>query len=441
MRLQRQSLNTLIDWAQDSQRKPLLLRGARQVGKSYLVEQLAKQSFQSWLPINFELEPQYKACFQTLDPHEICNAIAAISHQPITAGETLLFLDEIQDCPQAIQALRYFKEKMPTLHVIAAGSLLELILNQADFRMPVGRVSFQYLYPLSFKEFLLNANPEVLPYIEQATIKKPMSEAIHNHLLKSLRTYMLTGGLPEACAHYIDNKNLQKLQAIQASIIATYENDFGHYHHIVAAQYLRSCFNKSPLLVGQQIKYNKINSELRSRELKQAISALEDANILQRICATSATGLPLNATVNEKKFKLNFIDIGLVKRFNQLDASLLLENDIVLLNNGALAEQFVGQELLVYADSYEKTKLYFWARDGSGAAEVDYLTVVDDKILPIEVKAGKIGKLKSLKQYLLEHQAPFGIRVSQLPLHKEENILTIPLYMLSELKRLCRENF
>ena len=192
-------------------------------------------------------------------------------------------------------------------------------------------------------------------------------------------------------------------------------------------------------MIGQQIKYNKIDSEHRSRDLKQAIAALEAASIIHSVHATKAQGLPLDATINEKKFKLNFIDVGLVKRFNQLDASLLLQEDIMLLNQGALAEQFVGQELLAYSDNYEKTKLYFWARDGHGTAEVDYVKVIGSKIFPIEVKSGKTGTLRSLKQYLLEHEVPFGIRISQQNVSFENNILSIPLYLISQLDRLVSE--
>ncbi len=432
----RQLEQDLLLWRNQSGRKPLLIRGARQVGKSSLVESFGAKQFKNTLTINFELNPELKTCFQTLHPQDICNALGLLTGQVITPGETLLFLDEIQDCQAAIQSLRYFKEKMPELHVIGAGSLLELVLNQAEYRMPVGRVSFLYLYPLSFKEFLAAYQPEALPYLTNASLNAPLPEAIHLHLLKQLKLYLWLGGMPEALADYKLRQNMQGVQAIQASIIETYEKDFGHYHAVAHPRDLQQCFSQAPLLIGQQIKYNKINQEARSRELKQALAALEAAAILQRIHASSAQGLPLDATLNEKKFKLNFIDVGLVKRFNQLDAALLLNEDIMLLNQGALAEQFVGQELLAYAPSYEKAKLYFWARDGQGAAEVDYLFAHGTQIYPIEVKSAASGKLKSLQQYQREHDCPFGIRTSPLPLSFTDGLLSVPLYLLSELPRL-----
>lgn len=437
MRIERQLEQSLNRWCVDSKRKPLLLRGARQVGKSYLIESFSKKRFPHVITINFELAPEFKNCFATLKPVEICDAIGIITQQSIIPGKTLLFLDEIQDCPQAIQALRYFKELMPELHVIGAGSLLELTLRESEFRMPVGRVEFLHCYPLSFKEFLTAINPEALESIKNCTVENPLPLAIHEHLLKQLKLYLWLGGMPEVLSQYIDDKNMQAAQAIQESIIETYRKDLGHFSKFSKLNPLKKCFEKIPMMLAQQIKYNKIDPDLLSRDIKQALTVLEDVEIFHRIYSTSAKGLPLDASINDKKFKLNFIDVGLVKRFNQLDINLLLNEDIMLLNKGALAEQFVGQELLAYSPSFEKSKLYFWARDGHGTAEVDYVRVIGSNIFPIEVKSGKLGKLKSLKQYLQEHNCPFGIRISQAPLSLHDDVLSVPLYMISELERLA----
>lgn len=440
MILKRNIEDQLKAWSLSKTRKPLLVRGARQVGKSSIIENFGKTYFEQIIVINFELSPRYKKCFQSLDPKDICDTIAILSQQKIIPGKTLLFFDEIQDCPEAIQSLRYFKEKMPELHVIGAGSLLELVLNQADYRMPVGRVSFLYLYPLSFKEFLWAQDPNVVPFIERATLKQPLPEAIHDHLIQHLKLYFWLGGMPEVLSAYKTEPELIEMQSVQNSIIATYEKDFGYYHAVAPVKYLQQCFRQLPLLIGQQIKYNKIDPDTRSRELKEALQALEAANIAHRIHATSAQGMPLDATINEKKFKLNFIDVGLIKRMNQLDASFLLKENIALLNEGPLAEQFVGQELLAYAPASHKTKLYFWARDGQGTAEVDYLYQHQNQIFPVEVKAGKIGKLRSLYQYLHEHNCHFRIRISMNPLQYEKGVLSVPLYMISELSRILDES-
>jgi len=439
--LQRTLEKSLEHWRIDDHRKPLIIRGARQVGKSHLIDTFGKKAFTNFITINFELEPKYKECFSSLHPKDICCSIEVLTHQKIVPGKTLLFLDEIQNCAEAITALRYFKEKMPNLHVIGAGSLLEFTLNQSDFRMPVGRIAFLYLYPVSFKEFLLAFNPQALHLVCQADLTHPLPEAVHHYLLDQVKLYLLLGGMPEVIATYQHQQDLSQAQRIQTSILETYQHDFGHYEtKNISLTHLQRCFRQAPLMIGQQIKYNKIDPELRARELKEAISALELANILQRVNATSATGLPLDATINEKKFKLNFIDVGLVKRANQLEADLLFNNDILLLNRGALAEQFVGQEMLACSSGHEKIKLYFWARDTQGAAEIDYVTTVDSHIFPIEVKAGKIGKLRSMHQYLLEHpKCPMGVRISSAPLSLEKNILSVPFYMISELKRLLEK--
>lgn len=426
----------LVKWKTQSSRKPLLIRGARQVGKSFLIERFGFMHFEYVLSINFELSPEFKACFTSLNPVNICTALKVLQDKPIIPGQTLLFLDEIQDCPEAIQSLRYFKENMPELHVIGAGSLLEMVLKHADFRMPVGRVSSLYLYPLSFKEYLQAYNPQASDIIATATLDHPVPEAIHQHLLKQVHLYTLLGGMPEVLSVYQEEKDIQRVQVLQSEILETYEKDFGHYEKIASVAHLKTCFAMTPRMIGQQIKYNKIDPDLRSKEIKQALSALEDAAILQRVYSSAASGFPLDATVNEKKFKLNFIDVGLVKRANKLDALLVLQEDIILVNQGALAEQFVGQELLAYAEPYEAAKLYFWARDLPARAEVDYLFTHGGYIYPIEVKSGPLGKMRSLRQYLSEHDCPFGIRISQAPLSRVDKVLSVPFYMISELSRL-----
>lgn len=436
MHIQRDLSEHLKQWADSPLRKPLIIRGARQVGKSALVQQFANASMYDLIEINFELEPSYKTCFKNFDPTDICQSISTLKKQAFHQGKTLLFLDEIQDCPEAIQALRYFKEKMPELHVIAAGSLLELTLREADFSMPVGRVSFLYLYPLSFREFLRAINPEALQQLESATLNKPLPQAIHEYLLKQLKIYFWLGGLPESVAHYINTQDLSQSEPTQANILEAYDKDLSHFAPYADVAILRKCFHRVPMQLGQQIKYNKLEPDYRSRELKKALDVLEAVNLITRVQASTAQGLPLDATVNEKKFKLNFLDVGLVKRINQLDTTLALSDDLMLLNDGALAEQFTGQELLAYSKPYEKTKLYFWARDANAKAEVDYVSTIGQHIIPIEVKSGKTGRLRSLYQYLKEHTAPFGVRISQQALSFENNVLSIPLYMISELERI-----
>ncbi len=425
-------------WKNQPDRKPLLLRGARQVGKSYTVEKFAKEHFASVALVNFEFDRRLIGCFETMDPEQIINKISLLTQQEISIGQTLLFLDEIQECPNAILALRYFKEKMPKLHVIGAGSLLEFTLNDPKFRMPVGRIQSLYLKPCSFQEFLMACGDQkLLDCLSQVTLQSGVDRVIHELLLEKLRLYFFVGGMPEAIASYQKNKNLNLCRQVHASLLDTYRNDFGKYNRHVRSDYLQKLFDKAPGLVAQHFKYVAIDSHAQSRDIKPALAALIDAGLLYPIYHSSASGLPLNATLNEKKFKLLFLDIGLVKYASGLEVNIMLNDSLMLLNQGALAEQFVGQELLAYALPDERATLYYWEREKKGSgAEVDFILQTEGKLFPVEVKSGKTGRLKSLQLFLDEKKQNYGIQISQRQLSFHHRILSIPLYMIHELPRL-----
>lgn len=441
--MQRTLESTLKVWKISVARSPLLIRGARQVGKTFLVKKFGRENFSSVVNINFDLEPQYKQCFETLQPTEINNLITTISRQPIVPGETLLFLDEVQECPNAIMALRYYKELMPDLHVIAAGSLLEFVLNDEAFRMPVGRVHSLYLKPLSFKEFLMALEyHDLLQQLATASVTTVFNPAIVELLENLLQLYFIVGGMPEAVNAYIQNKDFSQTKIIQLSLLNTFRNDFGKYASLAKHKYLQRIFEKAPGLVAQHFKYSQIDPEMQSRDLKAAIEALQFAGLIYQVFASQATALPLNALINYKKYKLLFLDIGLVKASSNLDADVMLRKDLMLVNKGDLAEQFVGQELLAYAEPYSAGQLYYWEREAKGSsAEVDYVINVGEVILPLEVKAGKTGTLKSMNYFIknISSVKSLGIKVSMQPLSLSDNILSIPLYMISELERLVKE--
>lgn len=431
----------LIDWKNDKNQMPIILRGARQTGKSFLVEQFGEKNFENIVTINLEFQPEFKSCFETMDPLEINNLISAMTGKKIIPGKTLFFIDEIQECPQAILALRYYKEKMPKQHVISAGSLLEFVLNDEDFQMPVGRIQYLYLKPFSFKEFLQASNKlSLLEIIEQSTIQTKIPAVIHEELLKLVRQFFVLGGMPAVLSEYFSSQDLSNCQNIQSSLLNTYQNDFGKYSRKTNHKYLQQLFSKAPGLIGQQFKYVNVSSEMRSRDIKVALENLQHAGIVFSVYATHASGLPFNALANEKRFKLLFLDVGLVKRATNLDAKILLSEDLILLNQGAIAEQFVGQELMAYMNPYEAPQLFYWTRESkSSLAEVDYVINVDSTIIPIEVKAGKTGRLKSLRQFMNEKNSKIGVRISQKPLEIDNKIFSIPLYMISELSRLIKE--
>ncbi len=442
--MRRYLLKALQHWKESPHRLPLLVRGPRQVGKTYLIEHFGKERFDDFLNINFELEPDYAECFNSLKPKDIIQALELKSYRKVIPGKTLLFFDEIQLCPSAIQSLRYFKEKLPELHVIGAGSLLEFVLNEEEFKMPVGRIQYLYLHPLSFREFLdvMKYEP-LIEALDNCTLEKPLNEIAHKELNRLVQQYFVLGGMPAIIKAYQIDQDYSAIQTIQNAILATYRDDFGKYASKANYRHLQAVFQEAPSLIGRQVKYVDISREARSRELKQAITLLGKAGILYQIFSSQASGLPLNALIDEKKFKLAFLDIGLMSRATRISVETLIKENIMLLNRGAFAEQFVAQELISYAPSDEAPELYYWSRDiPSSTAEIDYLLQYNDKIIPVEVKAGKTGTLKSMRIFMAEKKSaniPLGIKVSQTPLNYNANILNIPLYLLSDWKRLLAE--
>lgn len=440
--MERQLMQELERWRGASPHLPLLLRGARQVGKTYLVREFGARSFEDFVEVNFELAPEYVACFETLKPNEIISRIEMLADKNIVQGKTLLFLDEIQACPNAIAALRYFKEMLPDLHVIGAGSLLEFALHQEDMRMPVGRIQYLYMKPLSFQEYLTaKKHGNLINFIKTICLGDTIPSEIHERLLGLVREYMNVGGMPMVVERYLSTQSLRDCQNYQTLILRTFNDDFAKYAPSKNHKYLQLVFNKAPGMVGKQIKYSTISSEVQSVYLKGAIDDLRKAGVTLPIYATSGAGLPLNTYINEKKYKILFLDVGLVKRATKLDMALLFEDDLMLLNQGAIAEQFVGQELLAYQDPFDEALLYYWAREEkSSTAEIDYLININRAIIPIEVKSGKTGSLKSLQLFMKEYRSQVGVRISGQEFSKYENIVSIPFYLISELARFVGED-
>lgn len=430
----------LVYWKNQANRMPLLLRGARQVGKTFVVEKFGAQHFENTVTINFEWQKEFISSFRDLDPVNIINNIQLITGQAIVPGRTLLFLDEIQDCPNAILAMRYFKEKLSALHVIGAGSLLDFTLNEAEFRMPVGRVQFLFLKPLSFKEYLTALGfRDLRNLIEEIVITTSIPENVHQQLLKLAREYMILGGMPAVLQSWSATKDIKAAQLIQTSLLNTYRLDFGKYASRTEHKYLQALFDKMPNLIVENFKYVNADPELRSRDIKEALEILQYAGLINIVYHTAASGIPLTAQINEKKFKLLFLDIGLITRAGRLETELLMNNDLLLVNRGILAEQLVGQELLAYSSRFEENALYYWRREErSSNAEVDFVKTVGANIVPIEVKAGTTGRLKSLKLFMGEKHSIVGVRISQLPLNYHDNILSLPIYMIGEIDRLVQ---
>jgi len=439
--MKRVNFQKLIEWQQKPHRRPLLVRGARQTGKTYLIKELGRQFFKQAVVINFEQNPRYKDCFKNLEIKHLVQELELISNQRLIPGESLLFLDEIQACPEAIQAMRYFYEELPSLHVIGAGSLLEFALAADEFSMPVGRVEFQYLYPMTFTEMLMMLEQELLlDFLRNLSIKDKIPLSVHQKLLEFLRLYFILGGMPQVLQLYLEQANLLECRNAQTALLQSYYSDFGKYASRVQQQYCERVFEKVPGLISQHFKYTDIDPDLDGRSIKTAIHLLIKANILLPVYYTSAAGLPLTATRVEKKFKLLFLDLGLVQAVQAISPELLLNQELMQINQGALAEQFVGQELLTIQSSNDRANLFYWQRDTRGSqAEVDYLITVGDKIVPIEVKSGKSGRLKSLHIFMKQHRTDLGIKLSQEEFDTSSAIWTVPLYLIEQLPRLIEE--
>jgi predicted AAA+ superfamily ATPase len=422
----------LETWKEREKRKPLLLRGARQIGKTYAVRQLGLR-FETFVEINFELVPEAKTIFEKdLQPERIVWELSLLANRPIIPGKTLLFFDEVQAAPQAVQSLRYFYELMPTLHVIAAGSLLEFVIEKIG--IGVGRISTLYVYPLSFMEFL--AATKNAQFIEAILNKKILSTILHQKLLDLLGEYLAIGGMPEAVQAWVETKDPRASYEAQKELIETYRQDFPKYAKKHQIPYLDVLFNQIHYFIGKNFKYSAIHGEYKKRELAPCLALLQNANILHQITHTAGNGIPLGAEVNLERFKIISLDVGISQAMLGLDlASWFLNPDKDLINRGSIAEAFVGQELVAYASPKSKTNLFFWKRESSGAlAEVDYLYDFHSTVLPIEVKSGHGSTLRSMHQFLEEHKnSEIGMRFWSENYLKssDEKIVSRPLYAVA----------
>lgn len=423
---------SLIKWSNDTLRKPLILRGARQVGKTFVVRELGK-IFNYYVEINFEKMPELCSIFSSdLNPERILEYLNLKLDKPIIPGKTLLFFDEVQECPKAIIALRYFYEEMPQLHIIAAGSLLDFAIEAIG--VPVGRVTFLYLYPMSFIEFLLASNKMTLAKkIMHHRADEALPLVIHNQCLALLGEYMLTGGMPYAVKVWLENRDIVATQKIHRDIIEAYNQDFEKYAEKHQLKYMELLFNKIPFLISQPFKYTHLESPFQKRELEPCLNLLVKANIINKIMRTSGNGIPLGADVHFDKFKLLFLDIALCQTI--LGFTLkewILDPLTVFCNKGALCEALIGQELLAYSPNDMKINLYYWQREARGsAAEVDYLISQHDQVIPIEVKSGKGNTLKSLHLFMQEKNSTLGIKFSLHNYSIHNEIHSYPLYAVA----------
>lgn len=449
----------LSEWAKSPSHKPLLLRGTRQVGKSTAIRHLG-ESFGNYLEINFEKYPEYKALFEeNLDVKRIVSQVEVLAGEEITPGKTLLFLDEIQNCPNAIMSLRFFKEDLPGLHVVAAGSLLEFALDELP-TFGVGRIHSMFMYPMTFDEFLdANGESKLIEARNSATAATPLPTTLHNKLCTLFRTYMLVGGMPEVVGRWVMTKNYLECQKVQDDIIISYEDDFPKYRRRVNPHLLRLTMRSAAVQCSKKFTYTEVGGGYRTEEVKKALEMLILAGLCVPVTRTSANGLPLGSESDVTTRKILLLDSGLMMRLlnmtigdvSELTSLILTSSDADLVNKGLMAEMIAGLEMMRYRTPDIRHELYFWIRNAKNSqAEVDYVSSFKLNILPIEVKAGMRGGMKSLWIFMREKHLDHAVRCSlenfstfgHLAPEADDarrQVTVCPLYAISQMSRLLSQ--
>ena len=436
----------LLKWKDDPRHKPLLIRGARQVGKSTAVRELAKQ-FHYFVEINLEKQPDLLQLFpENIDVKKTCEKLSGSLGIPIVPNETLLFIDEIQVSKEAIMSLRYFKEDYPELHVIAAGSLLEFALEELS-SFGVGRIRSLYMYPFSFDEFLMAQGLELMVnYKKKATSTDPMTEKAHKVLVDQLRSFYLVGGMPAAVTEWMETHSYIEVSHVHTDIIQTYEDDFNKYKKRVSPVLLRQVLRSVALQIGSKFVYAIATRDVHSSVVRDALHLLTLAGLITPVKHTNGNGLPLGAEENDSYVKYLFFDLGVMQTMLDIPAAvILMASDLDFVNKGGTSEMFAGLEMQKYRDCFQKAEMHYWHNTTKGSnAEVDYLKAQNGKVLPIEVKANTQGGMQSLWIFMRKRHLHNAIRTSLENFGQfdyfdpEENfeqrhIDIIPLYALSNL--------
>jgi uncharacterized protein len=448
--------NNLTDWMTSDYRKPLVIRGARQVGKSTLVRLFAENEGLTLFEVDLERHPALRGAFASRDLPRILRELEfLIGKGPIKGEKSLLFLDELQAIPEAIPVLRDFYEERPDLAVIAAGSLLEFALADARFSMPVGRIDYLHLEPMTFEEFLeVLGESDLLELLQTYELEEVFPETAHSRLLNRLRDYILVGGMPEAVLRYSETGEIRSAQEAHASILQTYRDDFSKYATKAELRRIQKIYDFAPKGIGEKFKYSRVDAGEQSRDLRRGIDLLAMARVIRLAYHTDGTGIPLGATINEKVFKPYFLDVGLVNA--ACGIQWIPDEEIRskrFINEGKLAEQFLAQHLHTLGSPNMPSPMTYWLREGrSNNAELDFLAQIEGEILPLEVKAGKGGSLRSLMEFVKAKEPKLALRfdlntpnlqtLETSPRHENNStsvnfeLVSLPLYMVGQTIRI-----
>ncbi|NGX61703.1 MAG: hypothetical protein K940chlam9_01192 [Chlamydiae bacterium] len=433
--MERDIYTHLQAWKTSRRRKPLILNGARQVGKTYSLKHFGKTCYDQLVYLNFERNENLADYFkETLDPSQLVNILRIHTGIDISPENTLIIFDEIQECPKALNSLKYFCEEAPQYHVAAAGSLLGVKTAQ-EKGFPVGKVNFIHLYPLTFFEFLSALNQEKLrTLLEETTTFVPFPTPIHEKLIKLLKLYLFIGGMPEVVDEYTKQENLTTIREVQLEILDAYERDFSKHapsHEIMKITTVWKQIHRQLAKENKKFFFAAIRKSARGRDYEDAIQWLVDAGLIHKSLAIEVPKFPLSAHANTSAFKTFLLDVGLLGAQSNLAARTLIEGDSLFIEfKGALVENYVAQELI----ASHRRDLYYWT--SSGTAEIDFLVEGDHHIYPLEVKAGENSKKKSLLVYGKKFPTTTLNRTTPMNLKHDRNIYNYPLYFISRLLKL-----
>ena len=426
MRIERDIINQFKIWKEAPDRKPILLRGARQIGKTWAMEAFGKECFKYYVKFDFDRQQELKSVFKTSkDPERIVKELTLYCDQPIIAGETLIIFDEIQECEEALNSLKYFRDEAPQYHIIAAGSLLGVAVKKRKMTVPVGKVTIKNMFPITFKEFLRASDTPTFEYIETLDEIRHLPEVILNKLRTEYRRYQVSGGMPEAVVALLENKGIGEVEATLQDILDLYELDFAKYAEPREIPRIHAIWHSLPAQLSKENRkfiYKVIKKGARSKDYEDALMWLEDAGMIYRVFNISKPGMPLSAYEETDAFKVYACDCGLLRRLAHLPATVVTDPIANYTEfKGAMAENAVLQSFKPLLDDQTP---YYWTSPGT--AEVEFIIQWDDKIIPVEVKAEENISGNSLSEYNKKYTPPYRMRFSMQNFQYNSGLLSCP---------------
>ena len=426
MRIERDIINQFKAWKEAPDRKPILLKGARQIGKTWAMETFGRECFKYCVKFDFDRQPELKSVFQTSkDPRRLVKELTLYCEQPIIAGETLMIFDEIQECEEALNSLKYFRDEAPQYHIIAAGSLLGVAVKRRRMTVPVGKVRIINMFPVTFKEFLRVSDLRTYEYIDSLDGIRHLPEIVLNKLKTEYRRYMISGGMPEAVVALLENQGMQVLDRVLQGILDLYELDFAKYAEPREIPRIHAVWHSLPAQLSKENRkfvWKVIKTGARSKDYEDALMWLEDADMIHRIFSISKPGMPLSAYEETDAFKVYACDCGLLRRLAHLPATVVTDPIANYTEfKGAMAENAVLQSIMPFLDDQ---KPYFWTSPGT--AEVEFIIQWDDEIIPVEVKAEENISGNSLAVYTKTYAPRYRMRYSMLNLQYNCGLLSSP---------------